>query len=72
MPELRKDPVVGRWVVFSPERQIRPERYVCEELPPTKPEDNPFLEGHEANTPPEITRFGRMGRRQTGRVGSCG
>jgi len=54
MPELRKDPVVGRWVVFSPERQIRPERYVCEELPPTRPEDNPFLEGHEAYTPPEI------------------
>ena len=53
MPELRRDPVVGRWVVFSPERQIRPERYVCEELPPTKPEDNPFLEGHEAYTPPE-------------------
>ena len=50
MPELRKDPVVGRWVVFSPERQIRPERYRCEEMPPTKPEEDPFLEGHEAYT----------------------
>ncbi|MCX6947600.1 MAG: hypothetical protein NTU87_07045 [Verrucomicrobia bacterium] len=54
MPELRKDPVVGRWVVFSPERQIRPERYKCEELLPTRPEDNPFLEGHEAYTPAEL------------------
>ena len=35
MPELRKDPVVGRWIVFSPERQIRPERFRCEELAPT-------------------------------------
>ena len=54
MPELRKDPVVGRWIVFSPERQIRPERYRCEEMPPTKPEEDPFLEGHEAYTPPEL------------------
>jgi len=54
MPELRKDPVVGRWIVFSPERQIRPERYRCEELLPTRPEDDPFLEGHEAYTPPEV------------------
>ncbi|NBR97561.1 MAG: galactose-1-phosphate uridylyltransferase, partial [Verrucomicrobia bacterium] len=54
MPELRKDPVVGRWVVFSPERQIRPERYKCEELLPTRPEEDPFLEGHEKYTPAEV------------------
>ena len=54
MPEIRKDPLVGRWVVFSPERQIRPERYRCEEMPPTKPEEDPFLEGHESYTPPEL------------------
>ena len=54
MPELRKDPVVGRWVVFSPERQIRPERYKCEELLPTRPEEDPFLEGHEGYTPAEL------------------
>ncbi len=54
MPELRKDPVVGRWIVFSPERQIRPERYRCEEMPPARPEDDPFLEGHETYTPPEL------------------
>jgi UDPglucose--hexose-1-phosphate uridylyltransferase len=40
--------------VFSPERQIRPERYRCEEMPPTRPEDDPFLEGHETYTPPEL------------------
>lgn len=54
MPELRKDPVVGRWVVFSPERQIRPQRYRCEELPAGKPEEDPFLEGNERYTPPEV------------------
>ena len=54
MPELRKDPVVGRLVVFSPERQIRPERYKCEELLPTRPEEDPFLEGHEKYTPAEL------------------
>jgi len=54
MPELRKDPVVGRWIVFSPERQIRPDRFRCEELPATRPEEDPFLEGHEAYTPGEV------------------
>ncbi|MCX6934764.1 MAG: galactose-1-phosphate uridylyltransferase [Verrucomicrobia bacterium] len=54
MPELRKDPVGGRWVVFSPERQIRPQRYHCVEMPATRPEEDPFLEGHEAYTPPEL------------------
>ena len=30
MPELRKDPVVGRWVIISTERQKRPSDFQVE------------------------------------------
>src|SRR5882762_8759203 len=40
MPELRKDPVVGRWVIIAPERA---RATACA-----------FCEGHEHETPPEI------------------
>ena len=55
MPELRKDPVMGRWVIISTERAKRPDEF----LPPspvgeeTQP-DCPFCSGHEGSTPPEI------------------
>jgi UDPglucose--hexose-1-phosphate uridylyltransferase len=54
MPELRRDPVVGRWVVFSPERLRRPNEYEFARPEPTKPEENPFLPGNEAFTPAEV------------------
>lgn len=53
MPELRKDPVIGRWVIISTERGRRPSDFVhireqkrggfC-----------PFCPGNEDKTPPEI------------------
>ncbi len=48
MPELRKDPVTGTWVILSPERKIRPQFYLEER------ENCPFCEGNESMTPPEI------------------
>lgn len=53
MPELRKDPIVNRWVIISEEREKRPKDY----LPPEKKSRNgpcPFCEGNESLTPPEI------------------
>ncbi len=54
MPELRKDPVIGRWVIISTERAKRPTDFVS----PQDESDNqavcPFCEGKEADTPPEI------------------
>ncbi|MBN2092546.1 galactose-1-phosphate uridylyltransferase [candidate division KSB1 bacterium] len=55
MPELRKDPLIDRWVIISTERSKRgsdweekvvhlPSRGFC-----------PFCEGNESRTPPEIT-----------------
>jgi UDPglucose--hexose-1-phosphate uridylyltransferase len=51
MPEIRKDPVVGRWVVFSPERLHRPMDY---SISPASSSGDPFQEGHESFTPPEV------------------
>jgi UDPglucose--hexose-1-phosphate uridylyltransferase len=54
MPELRKDPVIGRWVIISTERAKRPDQFAgpAIEVPWDKP--CPFCEGNEAQTPPEI------------------
>ncbi len=57
MPELRKDPIVGRWVIMATERARRPS-----DFPPQPPEmsdssKNPFAEGNEGLTPPEIFSF---------------
>lgn len=54
MPELRKDPVIGRWVIISTERAKRPDQFSgqAQHAPAEKP--CPFCEGAEAQTPPEI------------------
>lgn len=53
MPELRKDPVVGRWVIISTERSRRPTNFT-----PVRIEKSssfcPFCPGHEDKTPPEV------------------
>ncbi len=53
MPELRKDPVVGRWVIISTERGRRPSDFVPE---PVRPHLTTcvFCPGSEDKTPPEI------------------
>jgi len=53
MPELRKDPVVGRWVIISTERSRRPSNFQ-----PVSHEKSgdfcPFCAGNEDKTPPEV------------------
>jgi UDPglucose--hexose-1-phosphate uridylyltransferase len=58
MPELRRDPVVGRWVIISTERARRPDQFAsggveAEELAPG--EKCPFCESNERMTAPEIS-----------------
>jgi UDPglucose--hexose-1-phosphate uridylyltransferase len=53
MPELRKDPVIGRWVIISAERGKRPSDF--EEVQVEQNEGFcPFCYSHEDHTPPEI------------------
>lgn len=53
MSELRKDPILGRWVIISSERGKRPSDWLIE--PKTKGGGFcPFCSGNEVKTPPEI------------------
>ncbi len=56
MPELRKDPIIGRWVIISTERGKRPG-----DFPPVESTSRggfcPFDSGNEDKTPPEVFAF---------------
>ena len=53
MPELRKDPIIGRWIIISTERAKRPHDFKLTHSSPPEGEC-PFCEGKETHTPPEI------------------
>jgi UDPglucose--hexose-1-phosphate uridylyltransferase len=57
MPELRKDPIIGRWVIIATERGKRPSDYAAAPVEALEPAKNPFAEGNEHMTPPEIFAF---------------
>jgi UDPglucose--hexose-1-phosphate uridylyltransferase len=56
MPELRKDPIIGRWVIIATERAKRPS-----DFPKTKVVQKggfcPFCPGNEGKTPPEVLAY---------------
>ncbi|MEA2466974.1 MAG: UDPglucose--hexose-phosphate uridylyltransferase, partial [Thermoleophilaceae bacterium] len=55
MPELRIDPLSGLRTIVAGERAGRPGGDLrAEPRPPVDPEKDPFLEGHEDRTPPEL------------------
>ena len=60
MPELRKDPIVGRWVIISVERGKRPTDFVS---PSQRKKGGfcAFCPGNEYTTPPEIVAFRPVG-----------
>jgi UDPglucose--hexose-1-phosphate uridylyltransferase len=57
MPDLRKDPIVGRWVIIAHERAKRPRDFRGEAQAQADRGPCPFCEGHEGQTPPEILAF---------------
>ena len=69
MPELRKDPIVGRWVIIAHERAKRPHDF--KRRPAGQPSRGvcPFCEGHEDKTPPEILAYRDAARGPTARAG---
>ena len=55
MPELRIDPLSGTRVIVAGERGSRPGAFIgVDPRPPIDPETDPFVEGHEDRTPPEV------------------
>jgi len=60
MPELRKDPVIGRWVIISTDRGKRPSSF-SSVTKNVSPKLCPFCPGQEENTPPEILAYRKEG-----------
>ncbi|MBV9339500.1 MAG: galactose-1-phosphate uridylyltransferase [Acidobacteria bacterium] len=56
MPELRKDPIVGRWVIISTDRAKRPTDFARDAVR-LKGGFCPFCYGNESKTPPEIQAY---------------
>ncbi len=65
MPELRKDPIVGRWVVMAPDRAKRPADF-RDEPRFVESDFDPFAEGLESSTPPEILAYRNPGSHANG------
>lgn len=57
MPQLRKDPLSERWVIFAEGREERPNEF--ERVERRRPDVRcPFCAGHEADTPPQLSQYG--------------
>lgn len=63
MPELRRDPVIGRWVIISSERSRRPTDFPKESGNHVG-KDCPFCAGNEKLTPPEVLAYREPGTRK--------
>ena len=61
LPELRRDPVTGRWVIISTERAKRPSDFIREQVLPKGIGVCPFCPGNEDRTPPEILAYRENG-----------
>lgn len=56
MPDLRKDPIVGRWVIIATDRAKRPQDFHTHEHSRI-PGFCPFCQNQEEKTPPEILAY---------------
>ncbi|MGH9415641.1 MAG: galactose-1-phosphate uridylyltransferase [Terriglobales bacterium] len=57
MPELRKDPITGRWVIIASDRSKRPSDYPRAPVTVANHASCPFCYGNETKTPPEILAY---------------
>lgn len=61
MPEFRKDPVSGRWVIIATDRARRPADFSREQVVIKGGRFCPFCPGHEQKTPPEVLAYRQDG-----------
>jgi UDPglucose--hexose-1-phosphate uridylyltransferase len=61
LPEIRKDPVTGRWVIIATDRSRRPADFSRQQVIPRGGRFCPFCPGNEHKTPPEILAFRQSG-----------
>jgi UDPglucose--hexose-1-phosphate uridylyltransferase len=63
LPELRKDPITGRWVIIATERAKRPSDFIRQPVTVAAQGVCPFDYGNEHKTPPEILAYRNSGGR---------
>jgi UDPglucose--hexose-1-phosphate uridylyltransferase len=63
LPELRKDPITGRWVIIANDRAKRPGDFIRQRVAPASGRVCPFDYGNERKTPPEILAYRNSGAR---------
>ncbi len=68
MPELRKDPIIGRWIIISTERGKRPTDFIVEKTL-AKGGFCPLCPGNENTTPPEVLIYSQYPTRQPNKPG---
>ena len=61
MPELRKDPITGRWVIIATDRRKRPNDFRIETATTNGGGFCPFCEGNERHTPNEVLAYRHAG-----------
>lgn len=61
MPELRKDPITGRWVIIATDRAKRPSDFSRQTVTIKGVRVCPFCPGNELRTPPEILAYRTRG-----------
>jgi UDPglucose--hexose-1-phosphate uridylyltransferase len=61
LPDLRKDPITGRWVIIASDRARRPTDFTRERVVPGSSRYCPFCPGHEGKTPPEVLAYRTSG-----------
>jgi UDPglucose--hexose-1-phosphate uridylyltransferase len=66
MPDLRKDPIVGRWVIIATERAKRPTDFHADSQKQATQGACPFCEGNESQTPSEILAYRERGSAPNG------
>jgi UDPglucose--hexose-1-phosphate uridylyltransferase len=63
LPELRKDPITGRWVIIATDRAKRPSDFIRQSTAPAGGGICPFDYGNEHKTPPEVLSYRNSGGR---------
>lgn len=57
MPEFRRDPITGRWVIIATDRARRPQDFSREQVIVKGGRFCPFCPGSEGKTPPEVLAY---------------
>jgi UDPglucose--hexose-1-phosphate uridylyltransferase len=61
VPDLRRDPITGRWVIIATDRARRPDDFLRQRVTPRGERLCPFCTGNESRTPPEVLAYRNSG-----------